>query len=70
MQNKKDESQLPRTAIQAYITDSMKEDLDILSEQFSRGNRTEFVRQCLAIGIKDFKKKKDSMIYANKENPL
>lgn len=53
---KKDEKLLPRTALQSYVTDLMIDDLDRLSLKFTQGNRTEFVRQCLEIGIEEFKK--------------
>jgi len=51
---KKDEALLPRTALQSYITDAMLDSLDKLCLEFTEGNRAEFVRQCLDIGIAEF----------------
>lgn len=51
---KKDEALLPRTALQSYVTDQLIDDLDRLCIIFTKGNRTELVRQCLEIGVKHF----------------
>ena len=55
---KKDEALLPRTALQSYVTDLMIDDLDRLSLKVTNGNRAELVRQCLQIGIDEFKRQK------------
>lgn len=51
---KKDEALLPRTNLPAYVTDQTMDDLDRLCLEFTEGNRAEFVRQCLDIGIAEF----------------
>ena len=51
---KKDEALLPRTNLPAYVTDQTMDDLNRLCLVFTEGNRAEFVRQCLEIGIREF----------------
>ena len=63
---RKDEKLLPRTALQSYVTDQMIDDLDTLSLRFTEGNRTEFVRQCLEIGIEEFKKQEKNKLILEK----
>ena len=68
---KKDEALLPRTALQSYITDSTMDDLDKLCLEFTKGNRAEFVRQCLQIGIDEFKRQiKNKLILENAQDAI
>jgi hypothetical protein len=63
---KKDESLLPRTALQSYVTDKTLDDLSRLCIEFTNGNRAEFVRQCLQIGIEEFEKLKKNKVILEK----
>ena len=68
---KKDEALLPRTALQSYVTDSMIDDLDRLSLKVTNGNRAELVRQCLQIGIDEFKRQvQNKLILENAQDAI
>ena len=68
---KKDEALLPRTALQSYITDSTMDDLDKLCLEFTKGNRAELVRQCLQIGIDEFKRQiQNKLILENAQDAI
>lgn len=59
---RKDEALLPRTNLPAYVTDEVMDTLNKLCLEFTEGNRAEFVRQCLQIGIAEFEKKKQNKL--------
>lgn len=63
---KKDEALLPRTNLPAYVTDQTMDDLNRLCLVFTEGNRAEFVRQCLEIGIAQFEERFKNQVLIEK----
>lgn len=43
-----------RIELQTYITPEILDALDKLCLEFTEGNRAQFVKQCLEIGIREF----------------